>query len=94
LNPVELLTLEQCARQADLISRLDAELAEAPVVTEGSMGQVRVNPLVAAVAEARRTLDTVMKGLCLPMPDESEGRRKAPQQMMAAQARWRAQRHG
>ena len=94
LSPVELLTLEQCARQADLVGRLDAELAEAPVVTEGSMGQPRVHPLVAAVAEARRTLDTLQKGLALPMPDEDVGHRRAPQQVAAAQARWRAQRSG
>jgi hypothetical protein len=92
LSPSEVLTLEQCCRQADLIARLDAELAAAPVVVEGSMGQPKTHPLVAAVAEARRTLDTLQRSLALPMPDEDQGHRRAPQQVAAAQARWRAQR--
>jgi hypothetical protein len=92
LSPSELVTLEQCCRQADLIGRLDAELAAAPVVVEGSMGQPKTHPLVAAVAEARRTLDTLQRSLALPMPDEDAGRRRSPQHVAAAQVRWRTQR--
>ena len=94
LSPSEVATLEQCCRQLDLIARLDAELAGSPVVVEGSMGQARVHPLVGVVAEARRTLDVLQRSLALPMPDEDIGRRRAPQQVAAAQARWRAQRGG
>jgi hypothetical protein len=92
LSPSEVVTLEQCCRQADLIARLDTELAGSPVVVEGSMGQPKTHPLVAAVAEARRTLDILQRSLALPMPDEDAGTRRAPQQVAAAQARWRAQR--
>jgi hypothetical protein len=92
LSPSELETLRQCCRQVDLIARLDGALREAPVVVEGSMGQPKTHPLVAAVAEARRTLDGLQRSLNLPMPDEMEGRRRSPVAHAAAQARWRAQR--
>jgi hypothetical protein len=90
LSPAEVLMLEQCCRQADLIDRLDAALAAGDVIVEGSMGQPRLHPGVAAVAEARRTLDGLQRALSLPMPDEELGRRRSPQQTAAAQARWRA----
>jgi hypothetical protein len=92
LSPSELVTLEQCCRQLDLVARLDEAVAVSPLLVKGSMGQVRTNPLVATVAEARRTLDTLQRSLALPMPDEVEGSRRAPQQIAAAQARWRARR--
>ena len=92
LSSSELETLRQCCRQVDLIARMDEALRDVPVVVEGSMGQPKSHPLLAAVAEARRTLDTLQRGLNLPMPDEDEGRRRSPVALAAAQARWRSQR--
>jgi phage terminase small subunit len=92
LSPSEVETLRQCCRQVDLIARLDGALKDAPVVVTGSMGQPKTHPLVAAVAEARRTLDGLQRSLNLPMPNETEGKRRSPVAHAAAQARWRAQR--
>ena len=92
LSPAEVETLRQCCRQVDLIARLDEMLARTPVMVKGSTGQPKVNPLVSAVAEARRTLDGLQRSLNLPMPGEVTGRRRSPSAQAAAQARWRAQR--
>jgi hypothetical protein len=55
---------------------------------EGSMGQVRVHPLVGAANELRKTLSLLLRDLAVPMPGEEEGRRRSPQQAAAARARW------
>jgi hypothetical protein len=94
LNPGELEALRQACRVSDVLARLDAELAAAPVVVAGSTGQDRAHPLLAAAADQRRVLESLLRSLALPMPDEAEGRRRSPAARGAAQARWRAQRSG
>ena len=89
LSPAELAILGQACRTADLLTRLDAELDGAGLTAEGSEGQPRPHPLLAASATQRRTLDSLLRSLSLPFPDEAEGRRRSPQQVAAAQARWR-----
>ena len=89
LSPAELAILAQACRTADLLTRLDAELDGAGLMAEGSAGQPRPHPLLAASATQRRTLDSLLRSLNLPFPDEAEGRRRSPQQVAAAQARWR-----
>jgi hypothetical protein len=97
LSPGELETLRQAVVVVDQLARADAVLRESPdLLVEGSMGQARPHPLLAASVELRRTLDGLIRSLSLPMPDEHIGRRRSPTAVAAAQARWREQRraHG
>jgi hypothetical protein len=93
LSPAELATLAQAARVVDVLARLDAELADADEMTvTGSTGQPRAHPLLAATADQRRVLDSLLRSLALPMPGEAEGHRRSPAAVAAAQARWRERR--
>lgn len=89
LSPAELQTLGQACRVTELLARLDAELLAADLTVTGSTGQPKAHPLLASSAEQRRVLDTLMRSLSLPMPDEKTGRRRSPSAQAAAQARWR-----
>ncbi len=81
LDPAETMTLYQAAKVADLIARLDAELADADdLAVEGSEGQPRPHPHLAATAAQRRTLEHLLHALALPLPAESVGRRRTPEQ--------------
>jgi hypothetical protein len=44
--------------------------------------------------ELERSLDMLIRSLALPMPGETEGRRRSPAAVANAQARWRGQRNG
>jgi hypothetical protein len=94
LSPAETETLRQACRVLDVLTRLDAELHNAELVVAGSVGQLRANPLLAASAEQRRTLEGLLRSMALPMPGEVEGRVRSPAAVEAAQARWRAKRSG
>jgi hypothetical protein len=87
--PAELETLRQACRVVDVLARIDEELAVADVVSVGSRGQPVRHPLLEASADQRALLDQLLRALSLPMPDEDVGRRRSPQQVSAAQARWR-----
>lgn len=95
LSPGELELLRQASRLADLIDRADGELAaEADLTVCGSTGQPRAHPLLDSSAAQRRVLAEMIRSMALPMPGESEGRRRTPAAVEAAQARWRQERHG
>jgi len=95
LSPAEMATLRQACRVVDVLARIDAHLADADLVVDGYAGQPRSHPLLSASADQRRVLDALFRSLCLPMPDEAEGRRRSPAAVAAAQARWRQERgHG
>jgi hypothetical protein len=95
LSPAEEATLARCCRTLDVLARLDAELLGADdLMVEGSMGQLKAHPALAAAADQQRLLDQMMRSLALPFPGEDAGRRRSPQQVAAAQARWWAQRGG
>lgn len=91
-SPGELELVRQVAHTVDLIAELDRDLAKQPLTVPGSMGQPRANPLLAAVSAQRRVLEQLLRALALPFPDEVEGRRRSPEKVAAAQARWREQR--
>jgi hypothetical protein len=55
----------------------------------GSTGQMRAHPLLASAALQVTALDILVRGLALPIGDESVGRRRSPSAREAAQARWR-----
>jgi len=81
LDPAETMTLFQACKCADLIARLDAELAAADGLTvAGSEGQPRPHPHLAATAAQRRTLEHLLHALALPLPGEQVGRRRTPEQ--------------
>lgn len=94
LSPAEVTLLEQACRVADLLVRVDAELAAGPLTVLGSEKQPRAHPLLASRAEQTRLLDGLLRSMALPLPDESEGARRSPQQVAAARARWRQQKTG
>jgi hypothetical protein len=94
LAPAEQVLLARACRTVDLLGEIDAQLADYGVVVSGSTGQVRANPLLASKALQEATLDTLIRAMCLPMPDETEGRRRSPAATAAAQQRWRDRDHG
>jgi hypothetical protein len=89
LAPHELELLRQACRVADNLARIDAALLDSDVVVEGYNGQPRSHPLLQAGADQRRVLDGLFRSMSLPMPDETEGRRRSPAAVAAAQVRWR-----
>ena len=92
LAPAEMLLLSRACRTADVLTAIDAALADDGVVVEGSMGQPRAHPLLMAKAQQEQTLDVLIRGMALPFPDEDTGRRRTPSAAAAAQARWRSER--
>jgi hypothetical protein len=90
LAPGEMEMLRQAARVADVITRLDAELAQAPgLTTVGSTGQPRSHPLLDSLAAQRRVLAECIRSMALPFPDEERGRRRVPAAAESARERWR-----
>jgi hypothetical protein len=92
LTTPELELLRQAAQVADLIARLEAELAADALVVPGSRGQPVTNPLIDRLTMQRRVLESLIRGMSLPFPDEHRGRRRSPAAVAAAQARWRKER--
>lgn len=88
LTPAELAILEQAARTGDELALLVGALADEPAMVTGSTGQVRVNPLFAALREHRHTLDRLVTSLALPMPGEQAGTPRSPAARRAARTRW------
>lgn len=91
LRPDELCTLEDACREADLIERLHAELANAELTTKGSMGQEVASPYVSEIRQHRTVLTNLLK--CLKIPDSPAGAQRKRAQVSdaarsAARARW------
>jgi hypothetical protein len=95
LSPAEVAMLGRCCRTIDVLDRLDATLADADdLMVEGSVGQLKAHPALAAAADQQRLLDQLVRALNLPLPDEAEGRRRSPAARENALARWRQERAG
>jgi P27 family predicted phage terminase small subunit len=90
LSPAEAETLRQACATIDQLAAIDEAVRDGGVVAEGSMGQLRANPLLGVAADLRRTLSVLLRDMALPMPGEVEGQRRSPAAVAAAQARWRA----
>lgn len=91
LRPDEARLLTDACREADIIDRLEAALADASLVVKGSMGQLVASPLVSEVRQHRSVLARLLKALNLPdTPAEAERRHNAvsEQARAAARARW------
>jgi hypothetical protein len=88
----ELESLRLVAGQADLVERLERELAGQPMMVAGAAGQPRPNPLVALLSSARTAQARLLSEVRLEV-DAAAGlpvRNRRAQR--AAQARWRARR--
>jgi phage terminase small subunit len=95
LSPAEEIILARCCRTIDVLDRLDVTLLDAgDLMTEGSVGQLKAHPVLAAAADQQRLLDQLVRALNLPLPGESEGRRRSPAARENALARWRQERRG
>jgi hypothetical protein len=91
LTAVELLILENAAREADIIERLRVALEDAPLTVAGSMGQEAASPLVTEIRLHRATLASLLKHLKLPDLDGQTVRqsgRNSVSARKAAMARW------
>lgn len=90
LRQDELEVLRAVCAEADLIARMEDELAEAPLTVKGSMGQLVPHPLVTELRQHRATMAALLRGMKLP--DEG-GEGASNQQREAANSRW-AQAYG
>ncbi|HVV11589.1 hypothetical protein [Amycolatopsis sp.] len=97
LRPDELRILEDAAREADIIERLQKGLETAPLTAYGSQGQEVIHPLFAEIRQHRATLAALMRQLKLTEPDEESGAAgggtvkpmsRTDSARKAAQARW------
>ena len=91
LRPDEVCTLEDACREADLIERLNAELANAELTTRGSMGQEVASPFVSEIRQHRTVLAGLLGKLKLPDTPAGAARKAAvtsEQRSKAARARW------
>lgn len=90
LRPDELILLENACRTIDRVAELDAAMVGQPLVTRGSMGQNRENPLLAESRLQRTLLRQTLAQLKLP---DINGNGEMNQHRSAAQSRW-ARAHG
>ena len=91
LRPDELSLLEAAARTEDTIGQLQAALEEADLMTVGSAGQPRANPLLAELRGERTILNKLLISLRLPadeVREASEGLSRSTAARKAARARW------
>lgn len=66
LRADELRLLEDAAREADMIERLEDAQRDEPLTAKGSMGQTVASPFVSELRQHRGTLASLMKQLQLP----------------------------
>lgn len=86
----ELELLTEICRQLDLCELLESTLAAEGVMAEGSRGQTRLHPAVAALNAGRQLLARQLAQLGLPDQDEvTMASPASTQARRAAQARWR-----
>jgi hypothetical protein len=91
LNAGESAMLEQAARTADEIARLEAAVRALPeLTTTGSVGQVKPHPLLEEVRRHRVLLERLVGALALPDADEEHGLRPGQKHAQrAARGRWK-----
>ncbi|PVZ09061.1 hypothetical protein [Actinomycetospora cinnamomea] len=97
LRPDELRTLEDAARECDLIERLEEAQRDAPLTVKGSQGQQVASPFVSELRQHRGVLAGLLRGLHLPDSDSSGGLSTESVSAAArrsARARWDGKRRG
>lgn len=91
LRPDEHRILLDACREADLIGRLEDELAYSPLMVKGSQGQLVASPLVSEVRQHRAVLAGLLAKLKIPDTAGSAARKTAAvseKSRAAARARW------
>ena len=88
LSAPEAELLTEACRIADRLAAIAEALDGADLVTTGSTGQPKAHPLLAAAALQGKALETLVRGLALPVGDEEIGRRRSPSAREAALQRW------
>lgn len=89
LNPAELLLLDEAVAHADALKRINAQVSEAPLLTEGSTGQAVENPLLRSQRAHAAQLARLIESLNLPRRDEESGMSATSRAaQVAARARW------
>lgn len=87
----ELRVLEDAAREADVVARIEAALTAEPLLVVGSTGQTRPNGLLTELRGHRALLATLLRQLDLPDLSRSAGRDAAATSAAARKAaatRW------
>jgi hypothetical protein len=92
LSPAEVALLARCCKILDVLAQIDGQLRREGLVVRGHAGQPRPHPLLGSLSELSRTLETLIRGMALPMPGEELGRVRSPAQAAAQQQRWRKER--
>ncbi|MFC7330809.1 MULTISPECIES: hypothetical protein [Nocardiopsidaceae] len=91
LRADEVRLLHDACRQADIVQRLEDELADSPLIVKGSQGQLVASPLVSEVRQHRTVLAALLKALKLPdtpAGTKQKSARTSEQARAAARARW------
>ena len=89
LTPAELILLDQAVAVADVLERLNAQVATEGLTAFGSTRQTVASPLLAAQREHAKTLAALLGAIAVPAAGEDEGvssTSKAAQR--AAHVRW------
>ena len=84
----ELRQLELAARQADAVAGLEAAIDREGIVTRGSRGQQRLNPLVAEARQGRLAVSRLIGELALPDTGSDLQKSSSKRSSRAAHARW------
>jgi uncharacterized caspase-like protein len=91
LRPDEVRILVDACREADLIERMQGEVADGALTARGSQGQPVPAPMVSEIRQHRNTLAALLKSLKLPDSDEQSKQRAeetSQKAREAARARW------
>lgn len=90
LRPDEARLLEDAAREADLIERLETELRTSELTSLGSMKQEVSSPLVSEIRQHRATLAGLLRQLKLPdaKATVAENDFRQRRAMAGANSRW------
>lgn len=90
LDPAERVLLDQAAEIADVLTRLNRQVAAEKTLTQrGAKGNTVSHPLLLAQRRHSEVLVKVLEGLRLPAPDEDEGESTVTRlARKAARARW------
>jgi hypothetical protein len=89
LTPGEREVLVALCFATDQLARLNAELVSAPLTVKGSRGQQVPNPLLYEARQTAKTVESLQRALCLPVPGQVRGEWRNPNTKASVDERWR-----